>query len=52
MNDPNLPQWSNETPYERAKRTLVPYIHAKIHEEDWHAVWDAAIDLMVKRTQT
>lgn len=37
--------------YEEHHRRLVAYLLAKVQEEDWHAVWDAAMDLRVLQVQ-
>ncbi len=33
------------------KELMIVYLKQKVEEEDWHAVWDAAIDLKVIETR-
>lgn len=33
------------------KELMIAYLRQKVDEEDWHAVWDAAIDLKVIETR-
>ena len=30
---------------EERRRRMIDYLDLKRHEQDWHAVWDAAVDL-------
>lgn len=31
--------------YESAKKILIEYLFLRISQEDWHGVWDVAVDL-------
>ena len=37
--------------YEEHRRTLIEYLKAKVEQDDWHAVRDAAVDIEILEAQ-
>lgn len=36
-----------QSEYDSAKRILLEYLYLRISQDDWHGVWDVAIDLAI-----